>query len=162
MCQKIRHSGEGRQFPATARNVRDRSRRRTPRVADHDLGDRAAQRILRLALRWPIVPMQHDPAGPHQPGNGCAGIKGGLIASLQHPPAPAEEGQAGLGSVLDNLAVEDIAQIEHARDFCTRRPGRQLVWWPLLERASPVQDDDTIGKRRGFLEIVRYQHDRYA
>jgi hypothetical protein len=25
-----------------------------------------------------------------------------------------------------------------------------------------VQDDDTIGKRRGFLEIVRYQHDRYA
>jgi hypothetical protein len=106
--------------------------------------------------------MQHDPAGPDQPSNGCARIEGGLIACLQHPAAPAEEGQVDFGPVLDNLAVEDIAQIEHARDFCTRRPARQLVRWPLLERASPVQDDDTIGKRRGFLEIVRYQQDRYA
>jgi hypothetical protein len=72
----------------------------------HDPGDSARQRILVLAPRRPIVLMQHDPAGPDQPSNGCARIEGGLIACLQRPAAPVEERHAGFGTVFGNAAID--------------------------------------------------------
>jgi hypothetical protein len=59
-----------------------------------------------------------------------------------------------LSRVPDKLsAIEDVTYIDQARDPCTYRPTHPSR--PLLSRASPVRNDDVIGERCSFFEIVR-------
>jgi hypothetical protein len=81
---------------------------------------------------------------------------------FQYPTTPTNERQPSVGPMLDNLAVENIAQIDQARDFRAHRPAHDLARRPILERPPAVQHNDAIRKSGGFLEIVRHEQDGYV
>ena len=158
-CGDMRRYGKGERRILDAineqRNVRGIAE-------DHDLRDSASNRVFVLAAGWAVVPMQHNTAGRYHPSDRRAKLEGRIVLHLQQVIAPAQDREAVVGAMLGDMTVKNVAQIDEACDFAIDRPVHDLRRRPFLKRAAVVQHHDPIGQGRGFLQIVRHEHDRDA